>query len=156
MRNSIQSAHEVQREKVQFHSLFGIWFDVAKTIEFKISPSVGGAKIKVWAVKDFSAIEKISVFCGLDVRPKRTNWQGFDLITNLEKKGDSFVNGVVHMPNNKRKNLADFRIVDPSLAELNFFYRDSSQETKQNSGFILLTQKKTHQPEAKEGSLNIP
>ncbi|MBI1766919.1 MAG: hypothetical protein HYR67_00930 [Bacteroidetes bacterium] len=74
MRNGIQSAHEIQRDKVQFHSLFGIWSDVAKTIELKISPRVGGAKIKVWAVKDFSVIEKISAFCGLDARPKRTNW----------------------------------------------------------------------------------
>lgn len=109
-------------------------------------------------MKDLSAIEKIAAFCGLGGRPKRTNWQGFDLITNLEKKGpDSFVNGMVHMPNNKRRNVADFKIVDRSLAELNFFYRDSSQETAQNkSGSILLTQKKNLGSDAEEEHVNIP
>lgn len=66
------------------------------------------------------------------------------------------MNGVVQMPNNKRKNLADFKIVDHRLAELNFFYRDSSQEATQNkSGFILLTQKKNQESDPKEEPENI-
>lgn len=142
LKNGSHSAHELQRQKVLTQSVYGIWEDVDRTIELKVSPKVGGAKIKVWSVRHFSAIEKISAFCGLNATPKRTRWQGFDLITNLEKDGDeSFINGVVNMPNNRRRNSAEFRVLG-NTGYLEFYYYDFGQkEIRQNkSGSILLTQ----------------
>jgi hypothetical protein len=138
------SAHELQRHKVLTQSFYGIWSDIEKTIELKISPRVGGARIKIWTVNDFSIIKKISLYCGLASSPKRTHWEGFDLITNLEKDGDdSFVNGVVNMPNTRRRNLAEFR-VSGNLASLDFFSCEAyEKEVMQNkSGSIILTQKR--------------
>jgi hypothetical protein len=143
LKHGYPSAHELQRQRVLTQSIYGIWHDVENTIELKLSPLVGGAKIKIWAVNDFSAIKTISSFCGLNAMPKRTQWQGFDLITNLEKKEeDSFINGIVNMPNNKRKNSADFR-VSGNTAYLEFFYYEFYQKgvTQNKSGSIILLQK---------------
>jgi hypothetical protein len=144
LKKAYTSAHELQRYKVLTQSLFGIWQDADGTIELKISPLVGGAKIKIWAVNDFSAIEKIAAFCGLSSLPKRTQWQGFDLITNLERKSeDSFANGIVNMPNNKRKNSADFNVSE-NTGHLDFFYFEFCQKSivQNKSGSIVLTQKR--------------
>jgi hypothetical protein len=144
---------------VQSQSLYGIWNDFERTIELKIIPCVGGANIKVWTVSDFSTIEKISRFCGIALMPKRTNWHGFDLISKLEKKdNDTFVNGIVNMPKNKRRTLADFQIVDDNCAHLSFFCREPSQnlETPNKIAFILSLQKKHVEFHLRRESGNIP
>ena len=156
LKNGNYSAHELQRIKVQLYSQFGVWTDSENTIEFKIYPSVGGAKIKIWSVHDLIAIKRISNFCGLNALPKRTNWQGFDLVTHLERKGnDSYVNGLVHMPNNKRKNLAEFKITEFNEACLNFFYLDPAdfEAAPQPCGTIVLIQNKDLNTEEHQRSI---
>lgn len=143
LRNGSHSAHDLQRQKVLTQSIYGIWQDAEHTIELKLSPRVGGAKIKVWTVNSISAIQKIAAFCGLDSSPKRTHWEGFDLVTNLEREDDnSFVNGVVNMPNNRRKNSADFKVADGHFALLNFFYQVSTRDFSRSQTGLLVLQKK--------------
>jgi hypothetical protein len=145
LKNDNPSSHEIQRLRVQSQCLYGIWTGFEGAIELKILPCVGGVKIKLWSVNDLLAIEKISLFCGIKLKPRRINWHGFDLISKLEKKGSgSFVNGIVNMPNSKRRNLADFEIVDEGLAKLIFFCGESLQdsEAQNKSLYTLLLQKK--------------
>jgi len=145
LRNGNHSAHDLQRQKVLTQSIYGIWHDADHAIELKVSPLVGGAKIKVWAVNNLSVIQKIASFCGLDSSPKRTHWEGFDLITNLEREDDNtFVDGIVHMPNNRRKNSADFKVADGQLALINFFYQVSIRDfSKSQTGLLVLQKKNT-------------
>ena len=144
LKNGSHSAHELQRQKVLTQSIYGIWHDADGAIELKVSPRVGGAKIKVWAVNDLSAIQKIALFCGLDSSPKRTHWEGFDLITNLEREDDhSFVNGMVNMPNNRRKNSADFQVEDGHFGLLTFFYQLSTRDFSKGQSGTLVLQKKS-------------
>ncbi|HTH56070.1 MAG TPA: hypothetical protein VL728_08480 [Cyclobacteriaceae bacterium] len=143
LKNGNHSAHELQRQKVLSQSIYGIWEDADRSIELKVSPRVGGARIKVWAVRDLSTIQRIATFCGLDSSPKRTHWEGFDLITNLEREDDySFVNGIVNMPNNRRKNSADFKVAGNHFAILYFFYQLSSRDfSRGQSGSLALHKK---------------
>ena len=144
LKNGSHSAHDLQRQKVLTQSIYGIWEDADHTIELKVSPRVGGAKIKVWSVRDLSIIQKIAAFCGLDSSPKRTHWEGFDLVTNLEREDDhSFVNGIVNMPNNRRKNSAEFKVADTQVAVLNFFYQLSSRDFSRDQTGSLVLQKKS-------------
>ena len=140
LKNGSYSAHELQRIKVMQSSLFGIWSDFDETIELKIFPSADGARIKIWTVNDFVSIARISLFCGLNGLPKRANWQGFDLITSLSRsENNCFVNGIVHMPNIKRRNFADLKIYSPSQADLNFFYcEDREGDVMIESGTLAL------------------
>lgn len=145
LKNGSHSAHDLQRHKVLTQRIYGIWYDVDQAIELKLTPRVGGAKIKVCAVHDLSVIQKIATFCGLDSSPKRTHWEGFDLITNLEREDEySFVNGLVNMPNNRRRNSADLRVLG-NFAHLDFFHYDFRQKEMRQykSGSMILTYKRT-------------
>jgi len=129
LKNGNYSAHELQRMKIQQSSLFGIWSDYEETIELKIFPCADGARIKIWEVSDFNAIARLALFCGLNGLPKRVNWQGFDLVTNLVRtENNHFVNGIVHMPNIKRRNLADLKIYSLNEADLKFFFCEEQTE----------------------------
>lgn len=139
LKNGNYSAHELQRMKVQQSSMFGIWSDCEETIELKIFPCADGARIKIWEVSDFNAIARLSLFCGLNGLPKRANWQGFDLVTNLSKVESNFFDkGLVHMPNIKRRNFAVLKIYSLEEAHLKFLYVDNREGGMIESGSLIL------------------
>jgi len=140
LKNGNYSAHELQRMKVQQSSLFGIWADYEETIELKIFPGADGVRIKIWEVSDFNAIARLSLFCGLNGLPKRANWQGFDLVTNLSRVENNFFSkGIVHMPNIKRRNFSELKISSLEEAHLKFLYGDDRYEGKMiESGSLIL------------------
>lgn len=119
--------------------MFGIWSDCEETIELKIFPCADGARIKIWEVSDFNAIARLSLFCGLNGLPKRANWQGFDLVTNLSKVESNFFDkGLVHMPNIKRRNFAVLKIYSLEEAHLKFLYVDNREGGMIESGSLIL------------------
>ncbi len=123
MTSKAKFAQQRQRFRIVNDSIYGFWSDSSNTIELKIAPTAHHTRIKITSVNDHVVLERISFFCGLEFVPKRTKWKGFDFVTHLVKANEySYIDGVVHMPNASRKNLANLTVLDHSKITLDFFF----------------------------------
>ena len=133
-----------QRFRIVSDSIFGFWSDSSHMMDFKISPTGPCARIKITSVNDINVLERISFFCGLQFIPKRAKWKGFDFVTQLVKEDkSSYKDGLVHMPNARRKNLANLTVLDSSKILLNFYFVKPKQEeeVKNYVGSLTLIKK---------------
>jgi len=130
-----------QRFKIDNNSIYGLWSDEAGLFEAKISPHGAHTRIKIMRINDPSVLERIAFFCGLKLMPKRSHWKGFDFVTGLERISDNvFKEGIIHMPNSNRKNIAQLKVCEQRQLLLEFYFYDYRQhrETLQFVGALKL------------------
>ncbi len=116
-------ANAEQSDKILDQSIYGRWYDENKRLSLKISPDGQCLRVKILEVFDDSIIDMFAGFCGLDARPKRTKWNGFYLVTHLQRVGfRNFDDGLVHMPKSLRKNQVSALLVDNHKMLLEFYF----------------------------------
>lgn len=111
-----------QRARID-NSFYGFWTDREEAIEIKVTPHNSYTRIKIVAVNQLKAIERIAFYCGLSAIPRRQDWNGFDFITHLVKvSATSYVDGLVHMPYSTQRIFSQVVLSADSTMRMDFYF----------------------------------
>ncbi|MBS1508027.1 MAG: hypothetical protein JSS79_15410 [Bacteroidetes bacterium] len=138
------SGNENPKIKARNNSIYGVWFEKADMIEFKISPMGQFTRIKIMKVKNPLIFDTLSGYCGLKFTPRRVDWKGFDFITHLERADErSLKGGTVHLPHATRKTVADVTLLDNEMIKLQFNALEWTEGKRQlyDAGSMVLIRK---------------